>query len=69
MGKVFGSRERAYYLGVNAYFGPIRTNRTHARPNYVHEESKFEVDYHRQTYCSPEKVAHIRRNWKKQVKK
>ena len=55
MGKVFGSRERAYYLGVNAYFGPIRTNRTHARPNYVHEESKFEVDYHRQTYCSPEK--------------
>ena len=26
IGKGFGSRERAYSMGVNDYFGPIRTN-------------------------------------------
>ena len=31
IGKGFGSRERAYSMGVNTYFG---TNRPHATPNY-----------------------------------
>ena len=33
IGKVFGSREIAYYVGVNDYFGPRRTNIPHATPN------------------------------------
>ena len=34
IGKGFGYRERAYYMGVNASFGTRRTNRPHATPNY-----------------------------------
>ena len=34
IGKGFGSREIAYSMGLNAYFGPIRTNILHATPNY-----------------------------------
>ena len=30
----------------------------------------IEVDYYRQKYCSPEKLAHIRnKNWRKQFNK
>ena len=32
--KGFGSRERSYYMGVNAYFGPRWTNRQHKTPNF-----------------------------------
>ena len=46
-------------MGVNAYFGTRITNRPHATPNYLPEKSKFEIDYYRQAYCSPEKLAHI----------
>ena len=52
---------------VNAYFGPIQKNRPHATPNYGPEKSKFVVYYYR--HFSPEKVAHIRKNWRNQVKK
>ena len=34
-------------MGVNDYFGSIRTNITHAEPNYGPGKSKFEVDYYR----------------------
>ena len=34
IGKVFGSIERAYSMGANAYFGPRSTNRPHATSNY-----------------------------------
>ena len=50
VGKVFGYRERAYSIGVNYYFGPRRTNITHATPNYGPGKSKFEVEYYRQKY-------------------
>ena len=69
IGKVFGSIERAYSMGANAYFGPRSTNRPHATSNYEPGKSKFEVDYYRHTYCSPLKLAHTRKNWKNQVKK
>ena len=46
---------------VNAYFGPWQKNKPHATPNYGPGKSKVEVDYYRQKYCSPEKVAHIRK--------
>ena len=34
IGKGFGYREKALSMGVNDYFGRIRTNRPHATPNY-----------------------------------
>ena len=40
---------------VNTYFVPRLTDRLHETPNYGPVKSKFEVDYYRQTYCSPEK--------------
>ena len=49
-------------MGVNVYFGSIWTNIPHATPNYVPVKSKFEVDYYRQTYCSPETLFHIKKN-------
>ena len=48
-------------MGVNAYVGTRHTNIPHATPNYRHGKSNFEVDYYRQTYFSPEKLAHIKR--------
>ena len=58
--KGFGSRERAYSKEVNAYFGPIWKNIPHVTPNYGPGKTKFEVDFYRQKYCSPKKLAHIR---------
>ena len=51
--KGFGPKERAYFMGVNAYFGPKRTNRPHKTPNYGYGKYNFEVDYYRYTYFSP----------------
>ena len=34
IGKGFGSIEIAYSMGVNAYFGPIHSNRPHTTPNH-----------------------------------
>ena len=57
-------------MGVNIYFCPRQKNRPHSTPNYGPVKSKFEVDYYRQIYCSPERIDHIRKkNWKEQVKK
>ena len=61
IGKEFWYRERAYSMVVNAYFDPRRTNRPHETSNYGPGKYKFEVDYYRQTYFSPEKLAHIRK--------
>ena len=36
IGKGFGSRERAYYTGVNYCCGPRQTNIPHSEPNYGH---------------------------------
>ena len=47
IGKGFGSKEIAYYVLFNAYFGPIITNRLHATHNYEPIKSKFEIDYYR----------------------
>ena len=52
-------------MGVNANFGPIRTNRPHATPKYGPGKSKFEVGYYRQTYCSPEKYFISEKNVKR----
>ena len=65
IGKVFGSRERAYCMGVNAQFGPRQINRPCTTPNYGPVKSKFEVYYYRHTYCYPEKVAHIKKELEK----
>ena len=46
-------------MGLNAYFGPRRTNRPHGTPNYGPGKSNFEINYYRQTYCFPEELAHI----------
>ena len=43
IGKGFGSWERAYYMWVNDYSGPRRTNRPHATPKYGPRKYKFEV--------------------------
>ena len=43
-------------MGVNAKFGPIRTNRPHATPKYGPGKLKFEVDYYRQTYYLQKKL-------------
>ena len=49
IGKGFGSRERAYYMGVNIYSVPRQTNRPHETPNNGPGKSKYEVYYYRQT--------------------
>ena len=59
--KGFGYRERAYHTGVNEYFGPRQKYRPHATPNFGPGKFNFEVDYYRQTYCSPIKLAHTRK--------
>ena len=46
-------------MGVNAYSGPRLTNRPHETPEYGPVNSKFEVDYYIQTYCSTKKLAYI----------
>ena len=43
IGKEFGSREISYPMGVNSYFGSIKTNRPHAARNYGRIKSKFEI--------------------------
>ena len=69
IGKVFGSRERSYYVGVNDYFGHRQTNIPHATLNYEPGKSGFEVDYYRHKYCSPGKYIISENNWTNQVKK
>ena len=69
IGKIFGFREIEYSMGVKDYFGRWWTNRPHATPNYWPGKYKFEVDYYRQTYCSPEKLPCIRKTVKNQVKR
>ena len=59
IGKGFGYRERADYMGVNDYFGPMITNIPHATPNYGPGKSIFGIYHYRQTYCSPEKLSRI----------
>ena len=34
IGKGIGFREKSYSMGINAYFGPIQTHRSHATSNY-----------------------------------
>ena len=63
--EAFGYREREHSMVVNDYFGPWRKNRLHATPDYGPRKYKLEVDYYRQTYCSPEKVARIREKLEK----
>ena len=48
-------------MASNYFFGPRRTNIPHSTPNYGPRKYNFEVDYHRQIYCSPEKRSRIRR--------
>ena len=50
IGKVFGSREIAYSMKVNACFFPRQTNIPQATPNYGPGKYKFEADYYRQTF-------------------
>ena len=52
-------------MEVNGYFGPIRTNIPHTTQKYGPVKYKSEVDYYIHTYCSPEKVAHIRKKLEK----
>ena len=47
IGKVFGSRERALFMGVNAHFGPTKTNIPYTAPKYRPGQSKFQIDYYR----------------------
>ena len=56
-------------MEVNGYFGPIRTNIPHTTQKYGPVKYKSEVDYYKQIYCSPEKLARTRKKWKKQFKK
>ena len=53
----------------NDNFGYRITNRPHATPNYGPIKFKFKVNYCRQKYVSPEKLAHIQKNLKNRVKK
>ena len=46
---------------MNKYFGSRRTNRPHETPNYGPGKCKLDIYYHRNTYCYPEKLAHIQR--------
>ena len=52
-------------MEANYYCFPIWITIPHATPKYGPGRYKFEVDYYRQTYCSPEKVAHIRKKLEK----
>ena len=56
-------------MTVNAFFVPRWTNRPHEKPNYRPVNSKLEVEYYIQTYCSPEELAHIRTKLENKVKK
>ena len=47
IGKVFGSRERALYMGVNTYFVSRRTEIPNATLKYELGQSQFENDYYR----------------------
>ena len=59
IGKGFGPRYRSYYMGFNANICIRRTNKPHAISNYGPIKSNFDVDFYRQTYCSPETLARI----------
>ena len=48
-------------MGVNDYFGPIKTNRPYETPNYGPGKSKFGIYYYRQTYCFPENGSYTRK--------
>ena len=50
IGKVIGYREIELSMEVNSYFVPTIKNRPHANPNYGPEQSKFEIEYYRQTF-------------------
>ena len=47
---------------ANGYFVTRQTNIPHETSKYGPRKCKYEVDYYRQTYCYPEKLAHIRKN-------
>ena len=50
---------------MNNYFVPRQKNRPRALPKYGPGKYKFEVDYYRQTYFFPGKLAHTRKKLEK----
>ena len=69
IGKIFGYREEAFYMGINFHFPPLRTNIPHVTSNYGPGQSKSEINYYRQTYYFPEKFLTHEENKKNRVKK
>ena len=66
--KGFGSRERAYYMGVNDYFGRRRTNRPHETTYYGPRKNKFELIITDRHIFLQKKYLIYDENWKKQIK-
>ena len=59
VGVIFCSRVCTHTVGVNAYFVLRRTNRLLSTFNYLQFNTKYNMDYCRQSYFCPEKASII----------
>lgn len=59
VGAIFGSRVCTHTVDVNAYFEPRRTNRPLSTFNNLKFNTKYNMDYCRQSYFCPEKASII----------
>ena len=69
IGKGFGYIERAYSMGVNDYFCPIRTNIKHATPRYAPRNLILGYIITYRHIVLQKNLLIYEENWKNQVKK
>ena len=63
--KVIWFYRKSIHYGSKCLFFSWNKNRPHASPNFDTGQSNFKIDYYRQTYPPPGKLAIIKRNLEK----
>jgi len=56
IGEGFGSHDCCISQGINAYFGPRRSERPRPSPDHGVGEAKYSTDYYHRHYSYPEKL-------------